>query len=361
MPQSLIRVLDTSSPAGDGAGATALLAGILESAMDAIITVDADQNIVMFNKAAEQVFGFVREQLLGQPLARLIPDRFHAAHQQHVGRFSATGTTSRRMGRGLVILGRRANGEEFPMEASISQLNGPTARLFTVILRDVSERLRMQEERDAYAVAAVSIREEEKSRVARELHDELAQPLTALKMDALWMRENLASAPEATAARLGEMLSMLEQAVASTRRIAADLRPSLLDDLGLVPAIHWLAENFNRRHGIECVVVADEEVEPGEPHASSVFRIVQEALVNVAKHAGASRVDVSLQKAEGGIALVVQDNGCGFDNGSPRKSQSLGLMGLRERVDLLKGRYDLRSVAGQGTVIAAWLPLHAAR
>jgi PAS domain S-box-containing protein len=254
----------------------ARLSGLLDSAMDAIITVDDSQRIVLYNRAAEKIFGWTTEEALGQPLSKLMPERFRSGHGAYVQRFGSTGVTSRRMGDNTVVYGRRADGEEFPMEASISQLKTADGKLFTVILRDVTERVRAQEERSAFAAAAHAIREEEKTRVARELHDELAQSLTALKMDTIWLRDNAGEAPDKLQPKLADMLSMLDRAVASTRRIAADLRPLMLDDLGLVPAIEWLVSNFSQRSGVETTLKADEELELREPYATAVFRIVQD-------------------------------------------------------------------------------------
>jgi PAS domain S-box-containing protein len=310
----------------------------------------------MYNRAAEKIFGWPQMQVMGQKLDVLLPRRYRNSHAGHVKRFGATGVTSRRMGSEMVIHGLRRTGEEFPMEASISQLETPEGKLYTVILRDVTERVRAQDDLAAFAKQASAIREQEKSRVARELHDELAQSLTAIKMDTIWLKENSADSPQVSA-KVAEMLRMIDGAVASTRRIASDLRPLVLDDLGLMPAIEWLVQNFQQRSGIACRLDADDDLELGEPYATAVFRIVQESLVNVAKHARASRVDVVVRPAEGGLRLNVQDDGTGFDTKSARKPGSLGLAGLRERAQLLKGTVVVHSAPGQGTTIDAFIPV----
>lgn len=338
-------------------GAAARLAGLLDSAMDAIITVDAEQRIVLYNRAAEKIFGWPSHQALGERLDKLMPERFRGGHAGHIRRFATTGTTSRRMGDGTVLYGQRAGGDEFPMEASISQLDTDDGKLFTVIVRDVTERARAREELSAFASEAHAILESEKTRIARELHDELAQSLTALKMDTIWVRDNLVPDLPAAAAKLGDMLGMLDTTVAATRRIAADLRPLMLDDLGLVPAIEWLAQNFGQRTGVVCSLKVEEEVELHEPYATAVFRIVQESLANVAKHAGASKVEVSIDRIPGAVVLQVRDNGRGFAPDAPRKPYSLGLMGLRERTQLLKGTLRVDSQPGQGTCIDVHIPV----
>ncbi|MDP1956150.1 MAG: PAS domain-containing sensor histidine kinase [Polaromonas sp.] len=349
--------LDTPFLQSHPGDAGALLAGLLDSAMDGIITVDKAQRIVLYNRAAEKLFGWPRDQVLGQSLDRLMPARFQRGHAEHIRRFATTGVTSRRMGDGTVIYGLRASGEEFPMDASISQLDTADGKLYTVILRDVTERVRAQEARSAFAAAVNAVREEEKTRVARELHDELAQSLTALKMDTMWLRDQAGGAPLAAHAKLTEMLAMLDHTIAATRRIAADLRPLLLDDLGLVPAIEWLVHTFQQRTAVACALSADEELALHEPYATAVFRIVQEALANVAKHACASEVKVSIERVPGGVSLAVRDNGHGFVADAPRQPHSLGLMGLRERVVLLKGQVVIDSEPGRGTCVKVDIPL----
>lgn len=335
----------------------ARLAGLLDSAMDAIITVDEQQSIVLYNRAAEKIFGWTSEEAIGAPLEKLIPQRYRGNHGSHVRRFDRTGVTSRRMGDGTVLYGQRANGEEFPMESSISQLNTPEGKLFTVILRDITERIRTQEELSSFAAEAHAIREGEKSRIARELHDELAQSLTALKMDTIWLRDNATAQPEKAVAKLSDMVSMLDTTVAATRRIAADLRPLMLDDLGLAPAIEWLAHTFTQRTGVPCEVSVDEELELQEPYATAVFRIVQESLANVGKHAHATETAVVIARTGQSVVLEVRDNGQGFSTTAPRKPHSLGLMGLRERAQLLKGSVSIDSRPGKGTRVQVRIPV----
>jgi PAS domain S-box-containing protein len=336
--------------------AAARLAGLLESAMDAIISTDESQRIVMYNRAAERIFGWSAQETIGQPLAKLLPERFRHSHAEHVVRFGNTGVTSRRMSGSQVVYGLRANGEEFPVDASISQVETSEGKLYTVILRDVTERVRAQQELAAFAAEASSAREQEKSRISRELHDELGQTLTALKMDAIVVRDGFAAgAPERR--QLDEMLALLDSAVASTRRIAADLRPLVLDDLGLVAAIEWLAHNFTQRTGVACQLRVDEEIELGEPYATAIFRMVQESLNNVAKHAQASNVEVGLAREGDDVAVTVRDDGRGFVPSDPRKPQSMGLVGLRERAALLRGKLQLASAPGQGTRVEVRIPV----
>jgi len=338
---------------------------IVDSAMDAIIATDESQRIVLYNPAAEKVFGWPRDAVLGQPLDMLLPERFRTAHRSHVRTFGRTGATSRRMGDPGILYGLRASGEEFPIDASISQHVENGKRLFTVILRDVTGRVRAhealrrsQEELRELSAAAHTVREQEQRRVAREIHDELGQSLTALKMDVAWMLGNLSAGPPSLADKLEVMQAQLDATVAATRRISSDLRPLMLDDLGLIPAAEWLAQNFSERTGIPCRMhIRPPDIELAEPHASALYRILQESLTNVARHAKASRVDVTLERVDGALQLTVRDDGRGFRPTEARAQKTYGLLGLRERTVLLGGETSVTSEPGRGTTVEVRLPL----
>ncbi len=342
----------------------ARLRRILDSAMDAIITVDERQDIVLFNAAAEQVFRCSRQEAVGAPLDRFIPQRFRAGHRELVGNFGHAGSVSRRMGHARVVMGLRHDGEEFPIEASISQASEGGQRYYTVILRDVTERTRAEkdlresrEEIQELALAASNAREQEKSRIARELHDELGQSLTALKLDVSWLKEQLGHASADTMRKLDGMQVLLDGTVASARRIAADLRPLMLDDLGLTAAAEWLVHNFTSRTGIPCeLVIGEGDLDLPDPHATAVFRVLQECLTNIAKHAKAAQVEAKLERTPEKVLLTVSDNGRGFTPGLSRQPGSYGLVGLKERALLLGGWVRIDSSPGNGTRIEMALP-----
>ncbi|HEY8244626.1 MAG TPA: PAS domain-containing sensor histidine kinase [Casimicrobiaceae bacterium] len=341
------------------------LRGVLDSAMDAIITVDEHQKIVLFNDAAQAMFGCPRDEAIGAPLAWFIPERFRQAHAAHVERFGATGVTARRMGDARVVTGLRRNGEEFPIDASISQLREGDAKLYTVILRDVSERVRTlenlarsREDLRELASASSTAREEEKARIARELHDEIAQSMSALKMDIGFARSALTGADPTLAKRLDRMEGQIVQTIASMRRIAADLRPLSLDDLGLVAAVEALAQSFERRSGVRVrLAVSDPDLRVAPRQATAVYRIVQESLTNIGKHANASGVDIAIAKGSDTVTVTVSDDGVGFSPDAARKPNSFGLLGIRERAYLLKGEASVASEPGRGTTITVILPL----
>jgi PAS domain S-box-containing protein len=343
----------------------ARLEAIVDSAMDAIITVDAAQHVVLFNRAAEQVFRCPRAEALGRPLERFLPARFRAAHRGHVESFGRTGVTSRRMGDVTTLWGLRSDGEEFPLEASISQAGEPGRRYYTVILRDITLRKqnedtlrRQSQELRALSARVLEAREEEKTRIARELHDELGQLLTALKMDLSALRSHLTE--KAFIEKADSMNTLLDRTVASTRRIAADLRPLMLDDLGLAEAAYWLVEDFGKRSGVACrIELAGAEALDGLPKAvaTAVYRALQESLTNIARHAGAGNAWVTVGVADGLLQLEVEDDGRGITAEDQAKGLSLGLKGMRERLVQVGGSLEVARVPRGGTRVRLRVPL----
>jgi PAS domain S-box-containing protein len=347
--------------------AQARLGAIVDSAMDAVITVDEAQNVVLFNGAAEQLFRVPRQAALGTPLDRFIPQRFRGAHHGHIEAFGRTGVTSRRMGDVTTLWAVRPDsGEEFPIEASISQAAEGGRRYFTVILRDITLRKQAEDalrasQRELRELSArvLEAREEEKAHIARELHDELGQLLTALKMDLAWLNERLPAAGE-LGAKAAEMGSLLDRTVSATRRISADLRPLMLDDLGLADAAAWLVEDFAKRSGIACrmdLSGADELEDPSKAVATAVYRAIQESLTNIARHSGAKSAWVALAVREGWIHVEIEDDGRGIAPEDFAKVRSLGLKGMRERIAYLGGSLEIARAPRGGTRLRVLVPV----
>ena len=344
----------------------ARLDAIVDSAMDAIVTVNAAQNVVLFNRAAEQIFGVRREDAIGAPLDRFLPQRHRTAHHAHIEEFGRTGVSSRRMGDATTLWAVHADGTEFPIEASISQAGEPGQHFYTVILRDVTLRKKAQdalqaqkEELRRLSAQVLDAREEEKTRIARELHDELGQLLTALKMDLAWLRERLPAGDADAAQRAERMGRVLDQTVSSTRRISADLRPLMLDDLGLAEAANWLVGDFASRSGVQCEIrmTGNGELEGVDKAvATAIYRALQESLTNIARHAGARQAWVSVGADNGEIFFEVEDDGRGIAPADLAKTRSLGLKGMRERVDYLGGSIEVARAPRGGTRVRVRLP-----
>ena len=272
------------------------------------------------------------------------------------------------MGDATTLTAIRADGsEEFPIEASISQTEVGGKRYYTVILRDITARKqaegllrRQQDELRELSAQVFEAREEEKTLIARELHDELGQLLTAMKMDLSWLRERLPGADPALEAKARQMNEVLDQTVGSVRRIAADLRPLMLDDLGLADAAGWLVEDFARRSGVECRIdlpPAERLEALGRDTAIAVYRVLQEALTNIARHSGAKRAWAMLEAGGDALLLEIEDDGRGICADDLAKSRSLGLKGMRERVLHLGGTLEVSRAPRGGTRVRARVPL----
>ena len=238
------------------------------------------------------------------------------------------------------------------------------------IQRDVTERTRAAEELEqsraelrALAARLQAIREEERTRIAREIHDELGQALTALKLDLAWCGPKRAKGgrtSEPVRAIDESITERIDETMQIVRRIASELRPSVLDQLGLEAAIEYLVQDASRRTGITVTLDAAEEF-PRLPDdvASHAFRIIQEALTNVTRHSKATRVDVSVRRAGGAIILGVADNGVGFAPDSLSGLRSLGLVGMRERALACGGVMLVQGKPGEGTSIVVTIPVQA--
>ncbi|HEX4644346.1 MAG TPA: sensor histidine kinase, partial [Verrucomicrobiae bacterium] len=207
-----------------------------------------------------------------------------------------------------------------------------------------------------------SVREEERKLIAREIHDELGQSLTGLKMDLAWIRNRLQSPdPEGTRPalleKIGAMGSLIDGTANLIRKICTELRPGILDDLGLPAAIEWQAREFQSRTGIACAVALETENLSLDPERSTaVFRIFQEVLTNVARHARATRVEVWAGRIEEQTVMQVSDNGRGIEEIELAGVKSLGLLGMRERAALFGGQVSIRGTRGEGTRIIVRIP-----
>ncbi|MDK9715155.1 MAG: PAS domain S-box protein [Sulfuritalea sp.] len=340
------------------------LRAMVNSAMDAIVTVDGEQRIVAFNPAAERMFGYSVGKVLGNRLDLLLPQRFRAVHEADVSAFRDSRVATRMKNTRMEIFGLRADGTEIPLESTITQVTIGGQTQFTAILRDISERRHAEDEvREStrqlreLASSLQAVREEERTSIARELHDELGQQLLRLRMDLSWMAGRLKDLSPALHEKVAEMKHFVEGTVDAVRRVTTRLRPPLLDDLGLADAARWQLDEFAQRTGIEVISSIDINDSELGPHvAINVFRILQESLTNVARHAGATQVYVSIVRTGDELTLDVRDNGAGTAN---RDTPQLGhgLVGIRERTLLLGGRMNIFSAPGEGFTVNVRIPL----
>ena len=252
-----------------------------------------------------------------------------------------------------------------PVHFSLSPLRLDGTRAICLIASDLSETKRAEQELRAsseqlrnLAARLVSVREEEQTRISREVHDELGQSLTAVKMDLAWLASRLPRTNSQMLERIRSTRKLAARVIQTVRRISTELRPDVLD-LGLAAAVEWQAQEFQARTGIQCTVRLPSQEGFAPDTSTALFRIFQETLTNVARHAKATRVEVVLQKQRDRLVLLIRDNGRGFDSTNPALTKSLGLLGMRERAAILGGAVTISSALGKGTTVTAWIPLQA--
>jgi signal transduction histidine kinase len=207
-----------------------------------------------------------------------------------------------------------------------------------------------------------SVREEERARIARDIHDELGQLMTALKIDLTWLNSRPHKDQEAFPEKIKAMIELIETGNKTIQRISSELRPSMLDDLGLAAAIEWQAGEFQKRTGIECEVkMIPEDLVLDKELATNIFRIFQEAITNVVRHADATRVEVNLKADSSDIELVIKDNGKGISQEQISSPYSFGLVSMRERVFPWNGRVEISGKENKGTTLKVNIPINSER
>ncbi len=233
------------------------------------------------------------------------------------------------------------------------------------IVRDITERKRSEDQlknsREKLRNLAAHlhyVREEERKLIAREIHDELAQALTALKMDLFWLEKKLPKDQKPLHDKANLMSNLIDMTIYAVRRISSELRPGLLDDLGLQAAMEWQAKEFHERTGITCEVSFNADTgNLDQECATTIFRIFQETLTNIVRHAEATRVEASLYETRASLILEVIDNGIGITEDQISNSNSFGIVGMQERVNLLEGEIVISGVRGKKTTVTVSMPL----
>jgi PAS domain S-box-containing protein len=335
---------------------------LFSQAMDGILLLDAEGNIVDVNASFARMHGYSVEELLHMNLSQLDTTESLALATARIRRIQSGETV------GFDVEHYHQDGHVLPLDVAASAIN-IDGKMYTLAFhRDITERRRAEQELKrsqrelrGLSKAANEALEAERRRTARELHDELGQSLTALKMDLESLRAALPPDQPDLGERTLAMHALLDGTIAATRRIAADLRPLMLDDLGLAAALDWLTNNFSKHTGIATDLVIDDSVaQVPEPIASALYRITQESLTNVAKYAEASAAEIRLERDGDWVQLLVRDNGRGIAASDKDKRGTFGLLGIRERVMLLGGEVAIQGAPGEGSEVRARIPLAAA-
>jgi PAS domain S-box-containing protein len=236
----------------------------------------------------------------------------------------------------------------------------------TCFVMNITKRKNMeQEQEESYQAIRMltehlqNVREEERTSIAREIHDELGQQLTVLKMDVSWLNKKVGTENNAVREKIKDLLGMLDNTIKTVRKISTQLRPSILDDLGLVAAIELHLKEFEEKSGIRTLFTESKtELQFTDPLKNALFRIFQESLTNVARHSGAKKVKVKLEKKNKEIVLLIKDNGVGFDERKAAVKKTLGVLGMKERAAGIGGQYLISGKPGKGTTILVTVPLH---
>jgi PAS domain S-box-containing protein len=329
---------------------------LLELLPDAVL-IETGDRISYVNAEAQRLFGASAAALVGQPPLDLVDPGSRALARQHLAALKSGRHAQRSAELDILCF----DGSQRTVESTTASVVDGGETSIVMVLRDLTALRRMESElarshADLQRLVASQdeVQENERRRIARELHDDLQQTLAAIKID---LAAAAVGPARDTALRSARVLA--DQAIDSTRRIIGDLRPQILDDLGLVPALQMLASQFQQRTAIACALEADEDGLDGllSPQAStSLFRIVQEALNNAARHSRASHVQIHLSAQEAGITLRVADDGTGMPEAHERRAGAVGLVGMHERARLLQGTLDVARAEPHGTVIQVKVP-----
>jgi PAS domain S-box-containing protein len=360
----------------------------------AILMLDRGGNVLSWNEGAERLKGYREEEILGKHFSAFyLPEDIQDGKPETKLREAATKGKSEDEGWRV-----RKDGSRFWANTLITALRDDQGNLlgFAKVTRDVTERRereqalrganevlelrverrtaeilkvnellrtevtereRAQEQFRALAVRQEKVREDERTRVAREMHDQLGQLCTALKMDLAWIAQRLPAEQSRLREKADSALTLVSELIQALRRLSTELRPSTLDSLGLAAAMEWQAQEFQARTGIACqVFLPEEELVLDQEHATAIFRIFQETLTNVARHANATTVQANLVVGGKNVVLVVQDNGQGFDASYALNRGSPGLLGMKERAHLIGGDFKISSVPGSGTTVTVQVP-----
>lgn len=337
---------------------------VVENTTEVVYSVDREGFFTYANRAGLRLSGYSMGELWRLRYSELVlPDHRERVRRHYLRHY---------------LSGSLASNVEFPFKTKQGEVRWLAAsaalifeegeyRGFHVIARDITEQrayreeiLRTSEQLRALAARLQSVREDEQTRIAREIHDELGQALTGLKIDLVWMARRLKGFPaeegKILLQKIASMETLIDETIRTVRRISSELRPGVLDDLGLAAAIEWQTRELSERAGIKYSLEA-KDVTLDRDRATAMFRIFQEALTNVIRHASATSVAVRLRQVDEELVLVVKDDGRGITDEEMGRHTSIGLLGMKERALMVGGSVDIKGSPGKGTTVTVRVPL----
>jgi PAS domain S-box-containing protein len=322
---------------------------IVETAVNAIITIDEECIIETANTATERLFDYSLDEMVGKNIMMLMPEPFRSRHDGYVKNYMRTGER-RIIGIGREVLAQRKDGSVFPIDLSVGEALLPSGRrIFTGIIRDLSERKALEDK-------ILHISEEEQARIGRDIHDDLCQQLAAIGCLVKVAQKKLAQAGSPEAENMDEIVRLVSQANTRARETAHGLMPVVHDSDGLMDALKELAAGTARAYEIQCDFRFDNPVRVQDTKmAIQLFRVAQEAVSNALKHSQATRVEIHLARQNGNIVLNVRDNGLGIPD-TPAKGTGMGLLTMQHRAQMMSGTLSVSPRPQGGTQVTCSVP-----
>jgi len=358
LPFTVPQILSLVQAAKASKAAQGRFRGLLEAAPDAIVVVDQSDRIVLINSETERLFGYKREEVLGREMEMLVAKRFRSEHRKHRMEFFAKPSV-RPMVAKLELSGLRKTGTEFPVEISLSPMETEEGMLVTSAIRDITERKRAEEALAQVSHRLIEAQEQERTRIARDLHDDMGQRLALLTAELDQLQLDVPDLPAEVRRRMSMLQEQTSGIANDIQTLSHELHSSKLECLGIAAGMRSFCQEFGEQQNVK-IDFKTHGLSDNLPRDISLnlFRVLQEALHNSAKHSGARHVEVVLQGTPEQVHLTVSDAGRGFDSQAAKQSRGLGLVSMEERIKMLHGTFSIDSRPNNGTTVHAAVPLN---
>jgi two-component system sensor kinase FixL len=319
------------------------LRAILETAVEGIITIDQRGNIESFNSAAERIFGYTADEIIGRNVKVLMPAPYRQEHDGYLANYERTGH-AKIIGIGREVMGQRKDGTVFPMDLSVSEVKLEDRRLFTGFVRDITDRKRLEKE-------ILEICDREQHRIGQGLHDGLCQHLAGIELMSQVLEQKLSKKSPAASTQASRIAQHVREAISQTRMLARGLSPISIEADGLMSALQELAGTITKLFGIECRFECEEPLLiRNNAAATHLYRIAQEAINNAIKHGKAREVVMALERSGEQMRMQISDNGVGFSN-DLQDNSGMGLRIMKYRASMIGASLEIQRLNGKVTAV----------